>query len=123
MGLNDLIVAMALRFSVSRFPWLSYVGSCNKKKEVIRTWFCRIHQVHVARTLQLFADAYQRHRPRCNHPRQICGRLGTVAINVRTEEYGVLLIATHLDELHLPPGLDLDGNVGKTAAVCLGDVY
>lgn len=31
--------------------------------------------------------------------------------------------ATHIKELNLPPRLDLNGNVGKTAAVCLGDAY
>jgi hypothetical protein len=35
--LNDLIVAMALRCCVSRIPWLSYVGSCDKKDGAVRT--------------------------------------------------------------------------------------
>jgi hypothetical protein len=67
MGLKDLIVAMALRCCVSRFPWLSYVGSCDMKEEALRTWLCRIHRVHVARIVQLFVDACRRHRPRRSH--------------------------------------------------------
>lgn len=47
-----------------------------------------------------------------------------MAINVRTKEYRVeRLLATHLEELHLLPRLDVDGNVGKIATVCLGNVY
>ena len=96
MGLNDLIVAIALRCCVSRFPWLSYVGSCERKRKQYELDFVIFIEC-MAREPYGYSIMLVRYiRPDAIILSKLAEGEELVAINVRAEEYRVRATARDL---------------------------
>ena len=124
MGLNDLIVAIALRCCVSRFPWLSYVGSCERKRKQYELDFV-IFIERMAREPYSYSIMLVRYiRPDAIILSKLAeGEELWQSMLERKNIECAPLLATYLEELHLLPRLDMNRSVGKTAAICFGNVY